>query len=310
VGNLTVGGTGKTPVVLYLLQFFQNKYPHYNFTVLSRGYKAKLSKVGAILPQNPNPILYGDEPSLIKKKFPNVQVMIGGNRVQTFRKYNVFHSKNHIVILDDGFQHVAICRDFDLVLLDANSPLGNGFTIPLGVLREPFFNLKRASAVLFTKINSENKEKLKPISEKINTVVPSVFSSHYQTKKIQVSRKVDQYVLVTGVGNPKDVLRSAKLSLNSESVELKAYSDHFEYSEKELLSLLTLYSETSNLKIDFITTEKDWIKISKFPKFLSELKSKNRNLYILELELSIEEETRFVTLVSDLVSTYEAKTVP
>lgn len=182
VGNLTVGGTGKTPFVQYLVRFFKETYPGYAITILSRGYKAAKTIEGAILPSGLEPSLYGDEPSQHKEMFPDVQVIIGRNRKKSFLLYNQIQSKNHIVILDDGFQHKFLHRDFDFVLLDANSPFGNGLTLPLGFLREPIHHSKRANAIVFTKLTLQNKQQLDPYKKNLSQsgVTVPIFHSSFQ----------------------------------------------------------------------------------------------------------------------------------
>lgn len=312
VGNLSVGGTGKTPMVLYLVEYFVKKYPQKKIIVLSRGYKAQLSRQGALLPLNPDPKLYGDEPSLIKSKFPGIFVVIGVNRYQSFRKFipsEVQNSKETIVILDDGFQHIQIQRDFDIVLLDSNAPLGNGFTIPLGILREPATHLTRADIIIFTKMNDSNRKKVEAVKSKLFPLNQTIFDSKISFQKIPVEPN-RPYVLVTGVGNPKDVLYTAKQVLNSERIQLRTFPDHHDFSEKDLDSLLGDKLDNNYETFSLVTTEKDWIKIAKFPKFLQSLKEKGLSFYVIQIGVQLEEESEFLSIIDRLVSTSEAKTDP
>lgn len=317
VGNLTVGGTGKTPFVQYLVRFFKETYPGYAITILSRGYKAEKSKEGGILSNGLTPKLYGDEPSQHKEVFPDVQVIIGRDRKNSFLLYNQIQSQKHIVILDDGFQHKTLSRDFDFVLLDANSPFGNGLTIPLGFLREPISHTKRADAIVFTKITSENKIHLKAhknvLSQKRISV--PIFHSSFQTEVKEVllnqnliqksfkSKLDSKYFLVTGVGNPKNVYETAKSTLISESIRTKFFPDHFEYTTESLLSLL------NEIKVDeiLITTEKDWIKMRTDIRFIEELRRKNITVLLLLIQVSVDEDKELKSMLAGLVSTYESK---
>ncbi|MCW7493940.1 tetraacyldisaccharide 4'-kinase [Leptospira sp. 2 VSF19] len=319
VGNLTVGGTGKTPFVQYLVRYFNQTYPSYAITILSRGYKAEKSKEGAILPNGLEPKLYGDEPSQHKEMFPDIQVIIGRDRKTSFLSYNQVVSKKHIVILDDGFQHKAIYRDFDFVLLDANSAFGNGMTLPLGFLREPIRNTKRANAIVFTKLTSQNKFRLDGYKKILtrNDVSLPMFHSRFQSSIHEVvinknltyhTNPVDsfsnlKYFLVTGVGNPKNVYETAKSILFSNSIKTKFFPDHFEYRSS---SLLVLLNEIQTDEI-LITTEKDWIKMRIDDTFLAELVRRKIRVFLILIQVSVEEEKDLKSMLAALVSTYESK---
>ncbi|MCW7508212.1 tetraacyldisaccharide 4'-kinase [Leptospira levettii] len=323
VGNITVGGTGKTPFVQYLVQYFQKTNKEYAITILSRGYKAKLSKRGAILPNGNSPNLYGDEPSEHKERFPSVQVIIGQNRIVSFSNHNQIQSKKHIVILDDGFQHNQIYRDFDIVLLDNNAPFGNGFTIPLGYLREPISHLKRANVIVFTKITESNvkefekgKETLKQLGIQLPTFGSSFQAEAYQihldtfeqtlipnNTQMQDASTSDRYFLFTGVGNPHHVLETTISTLNTNQIQHSFFPDHYEFEEKVLLSLLDGKDE----KTIFVTTEKDWVKVRTQNKFIEALKRKKIQLLVIRVDVVIKEQSVFESMLAHLVSTYEVK---
>ena len=161
VGNLVLGGTGKTPLVLYIAQFLlkQNKRP----AILSRGYKGTASGIINIVSDNNHILLdaasAGDEPRLLAEKLPGTPIIIGRKRSITGRfaldSYDIDH-----IILDDGFQHLALKRDLDLVLFSAGKLLGNGRVLPGGELREPLSALKRADAFIVTGIHAPGNEKI------------------------------------------------------------------------------------------------------------------------------------------------------
>ncbi len=312
VGNLSVGGTGKTPMILFLIEYFLKQYPQKKIVVLSRGYKAKLSQKGALLPTDPDPTLYGDEPSLIKSKFPGISVVIGINRYQSFQKFIPFeiqNSKDCLVLLDDGFQHIQIQRDLDIVLLDSNAPIGNGFTIPLGVLREPTSHLARADVIIFTKLNDKNRKKVENSKKKLIKWNQTFFSSQISFQKFPKEPN-RSYILVTGVGNPMHVLQTAKQALDSEDVILKSYPDHYGFSEDDLNLILEERLDKGKETLGVVTTEKDWIKISKFPKFMESLKEKGWSFHVIQIGVQLEEESKFFSILDHLVSTSEAKTDP
>ncbi|XDD47360.1 tetraacyldisaccharide 4'-kinase [Leptospira sp. WS39.C2] len=325
VGNLSVGGTGKTPFVQYLVRYFQRVNKDYVITILSRGYKAKKSEEGAILPDGNSPQLYGDEPSEHKNLFPNVQVIIGKNRRESFLRLNQFHSKKHIVILDDGFQHKRIDRDFDIVLLDTNAPFGNGYTLPLGFLREPISHLKRAQTIIFTKQTEKNKkqyEEGKLILKKFPFNLPT-FVSHFQAELNEINldslplpesfpmgiREIPpnieeaSYFLFTGVGNPNNVLETAISVLKTDQIQYRFFPDHFEFDEKVLFSLIPGKKSESI----FVTTEKDWVKVKTQTRFIEELNKRKIRLLVLKVQVVISEQSEFESMLAGLVSTYEVK---
>lgn len=329
VGNISMGGTGKTPFVQYLVRYFNAKNKKYAITILSRGYKAKLSKVGAILRDGFSPYLYGDEPSEHKELFPDVQVIIGKNRKESFLKHNQVHSKFHIVILDDGFQHKQIHRDFDIVLLDANGPFGNGQTIPLGFLREPILHLRRAHTIVFTKLTDQNKDKsIRAINilKQKQIPVPS-YTSHFLANLVQIDLNtlksnpvqlpVDQirqtkvldedandgYFLFTGVGNPKHVLETAESIIGKKINQHRFFPDHYEFEESVLGSIIGEVKQGTVL----LTTEKDWVKVRTKKGFLEELRKRNIQIFVIKIEVVVNEKESFESMLAGLVSTYEAK---
>lgn len=323
VGNITVGGTGKTPFVQYLVRYFQKTNKDYAITILSRGYKAKKSDEGAILPDGKSPHLYGDEPSQHKDLFPSVQVIIGKNRWKSFQTHNQIQSPKHIVILDDGFQHKQICRDFDIVLLDANAPFANGLTIPLGFLREPITHLKRAHSIVFTKLTEKNRNVIKLAKDILNKKqinVPesvSFFQSNLVEmnfdllqknvieKQVYLSKEKPNggYFLFTGVGNPRNVLETAESILGENKIQYRFFPDHYEFEESVLFSLIQNRLKDSI----FVTTEKDWVKVRTQSGFLETLKKQNIRLFVLKIEVVLAEEQKFGSMLAGLVSTYEVK---
>lgn len=149
VGNLSVGGTGKTPVVIAICRHFQRK--GFRVAVLSRGYGGTMSHAGGVVSDGETLFATtaqaGDEPLFLAKQLPGVVVLVGKDRRKTARKATEQFGCN-MLVLDDGFQYWQLRRDVDLVLLGATCPFGNGWTLPAGILREPPDHLKRAHALL------------------------------------------------------------------------------------------------------------------------------------------------------------------
>ncbi len=157
IGNLAAGGTGKTPMTIYMAQLVQRL--GYKPVVISRGYKGNAENTGGMVSDGKHLLMdynmAGDEALMIAKRLQNIPVLVGKNRhkssITAIEKFNP-----DVVILDDAFQHLKLDRDIDLVLLDHGSPLGNGHLLPRGILREPASALSRSDAVIFTR--SKNAE--------------------------------------------------------------------------------------------------------------------------------------------------------
>ncbi|MFP4668696.1 MAG: tetraacyldisaccharide 4'-kinase [Desulfobacterales bacterium] len=152
VGNITAGGTGKTPMTIYMAKLIQQM--GYRPAVLSRGYKGGAEKDGAVVSDGRSLLAdfqaAGDEPLLMACRLKGVPVLVGGDRYRSGMRA-VAEFDPDMVILDDGFQHRRLHRDFDLVLMDAKQGTGNGFMLPRGVLREPASGLRRADALVATR---------------------------------------------------------------------------------------------------------------------------------------------------------------
>ena len=161
VGNLSTGGTGKTPVVQWLAKSFADE--GVKAAIVARGYGGEYSGRGAIVSDGEKILLTsqqsGDEAFLHARSLRSTPVVIGRDRVAATRMA-IEKFAPEIVLLDDGFQYWSLARDFDLVLLDARRPFGNGKLLPSGRLREPQSALRRASGVLLTRADAANADEL------------------------------------------------------------------------------------------------------------------------------------------------------
>jgi tetraacyldisaccharide 4'-kinase len=153
IGNLTLGGTGKTPLTMWVARWYQQQ--GVRVAVLSRGYGARPAARCRVVSSGHGPLLAwqeaGDEPYLLACALPGVPVLIGKDRYGTGR-YACEQFGAQVVILDDGFQHHALQRDLDIVLIDASNPFGSGTLFPRGILREPLRALRRAHAIVLTRV--------------------------------------------------------------------------------------------------------------------------------------------------------------
>lgn len=165
IGNIVAGGTGKTPVTLFLADFFQDNF---QVAILSRGYKSKAEKLSHPILVDPifhHPHECGDEPFLLAKRLPNSLVFSGPNRLASSHaaaKYGV-----DVIILDDGLQNRRIARDFDIVVIDSRDPFGLGHYLPRGLLRDDIKSLRRAHIIILN--NIKNKEDFDSLKQRVST---------------------------------------------------------------------------------------------------------------------------------------------
>lgn len=290
VGNLTVGGAGKTPVVDFLVKEIINQQK--TCAVLSRGYGGRDSSSLQRVVMNEaiarDPKIIGDEPYVLASKNPTVPIYVGRNRglgaVLAKRWDNP-----ELLILDDGYQHLQLGRALNLLLIDAERGLGNGHLLPLGALREPAHHWQRADAILLTKSNLGFSDRvLHQLSKDLNVCCP-VF--HFQYNPVGI-RRLDgkqfiaphqlankRVLLSCGIAQPDGFVLALK-QLNAEVIALEAFRDHFSYSKRNIASLL---QKKHQHRPDFwITTEKDAVKLERHGE-LSEA------LWVLEMQVTADE---------------------
>jgi len=261
IGNITTGGTGKTPLVIWICRFLQNK--HVSCTILTRGYKARgTSDEGRAT---------RDEPVILIESCPEAKVIVNPDRVAgAAEAVNKFDAK--VLVMDDGFQHRRLGRDLDIVTIDATRPFGYGKMLPAGLLREPLITLKRANAVVITRCDQTTEAKLTQIEEKLQKVNPNmiiarsihaaVYAKSTNDKEISLEELKDKKIFAfCGIGNPEAFLNTIK-ALGPELVGSKVYNDHHHYTDD---CLADIYRQAAHLKADLIlTTQKDWTKITPF----------------------------------------------
>ena len=290
IGNLTVGGTGKTPAACMLAQWAREK--GYRVAILSRGYRGSYKHKVLIVSDGDK--LYagaeeaGDEPVLLAKKLPRVPIIVSKRRYDG-GLWAHHHYGIDFFILDDGFQHRALKRDLDLVLLDGERPLANGYLLPRGPLREPVSALNRAQALILTRCNEvtlSSEEANKLVSNGLEKLVfrsshipeEIVFPVHNKTYKPDfISSK--RVIGFAGIGNSES-FREVLIQLDAEIIDFKNFRDHHRYSQKEIDDLIKMNEEN---KGDFIvTTEKDWIRLENMKLNYSKLAYLSITFSILE----------------------------
>jgi tetraacyldisaccharide 4'-kinase len=288
VGNLVLGGTGKTPTVQHLARLLLKQ--GYRPAIISRGHGGKAADAVNIVSDG-NKILLsaisaGDEPYMLAESLPGVPVLTGFRRIfpcrQAISQFNA-----DIIILDDGFHHLSVARDIDLVLFDGTALAGNSRVFPGGPLREPTASLKRCNAFLLTGKNSANEERIKRFSELLQIKFPGkpVFNS-----------SLDSYELIESNGKISEILSSERFfgfcgianparfekSLADKEIKLcdfSALKDHVSYNQALVSHLCKKAAECGAKKL--VTTEKDFVKLRDFDFQLP--------LYVLHIQYKFEQ---------------------
>ncbi|MDD3375405.1 MAG: tetraacyldisaccharide 4'-kinase [Candidatus Omnitrophica bacterium] len=275
VGNITLGGVGKTPLVRLIAKMFQRH--GLKSAILTRGYMAK----GMV----------SDEAEMLKTQLKDVPVLVGANRYQVAQNFLETNTTD-VFILDDGFQHWRLFRNFNIVAIDATRPFGNFFLIPRGILREPMDSLKRADIFVLTKTDL-GKENLKTIYQKIKQFQPTaaiVETIHSPVSLVNINNYGDKrnlfdlagnsVCLFSGIGDPRSFEESAK-SLKIAIKKHFIFMDHHKYS-KDDIERIVHYCRAHNIKT-IITTQKDAARLKELLYlFLREL-----DVFILEVEMKI-----------------------
>ncbi len=263
VGNLSVGGTGKTPCVEYLVRNLESKFK--NISIVSRSYKGKLSapqKVDLSLKNAAE--IFGDEPCMLQKKLPQCQVWSGPSKSATAAQA-LTAGPPDLFVIDDGFSHLKLKRHFDLVLIDATATDIEMELLPVGRFREPFSALNRASAVVITKSDLVANDRLFHISNLItsNSIVSdeNIFLAE---SVLQASGLNPNDILFVFCGLAKPI--SFKKSLEDRKFlihEFKSFPDHHQYVTMELDNILESYKKAKiNIPtIKLVVTAKDFVKL-------------------------------------------------
>ena len=263
VGNLSVGGTGKTPQIEYLIRLLKENY---KIAVLSRGYKRKTEGY-LLLNYSHSAEDVGDEPLQYFKKFTNISVAVDANRVAGITKL-IEDKSPEVVLLDDAYQHRKVKGSFYILLTKYDDLFVDDFLLPTGSLRESRRGAKRADVILVTKCpenlskDAQNRviQKLKKYQKKVFFTTISYNDKTSGRSEVLIEDLKDYDVLlVTGIANPTPLLSF----LNNKKVNFKhlKYSDHHHFSNQEIDFIKDEYSKLSSSKKIILTTEKDYVRL-------------------------------------------------
>lgn len=305
VGNISVGGTGKTPHVEYILRLLT---PRYRVAVLSRGYKRKTrGLIEATLEHTAEDI--GDEPLQIKRKYPEIRLIVNGNRVKSMEYLMSLDEteRPEVVIMDDGLQHRYLRPSYRIMLVDSSNLLSDDYLLPEGKLREPAKARYRMDCIIFTKCSP----KLKPIEQRglirsmalypyqkvfftsinyrfdalplVMRLAPSQDTEDKAT--LNLTQTQVPVLLLSGIANPKPLIDA--VSNQTRIVGELHYPDHYNFTESDLTEIK---SEYERLKLEYpqliiLTTEKDALRLSSLLNILPE--SVQEDLYYLPIRITI-----------------------
>lgn len=259
IGNLNLGGTGKSPMVEYLLEVLIKKY---RVAVLSRGYKRK-TKGFKLLSGSETAAEVGDEPLQFKLKYPQAQVAVDENRQHGIQKLREQEVPPEVILLDDAFQHRKVKAGLNILLTTFNALFYKDLILPSGNLREPKRGAKRANIIVVTKcppdISIEKRNQirhgLKPESHQSVFFSSISYSEEIRNKKkATIISAIENFTLVTGIANPKPLVEHLK-SKNLDFEHL-AFPDHHHFTVSEL--------EKIKNKAPVLTTEKDYMRLKDF----------------------------------------------
>ena len=306
VGNLTVGGTGKTPHTEFLIEHLSRQY---NVAVLSRGYKRKTKGFVEATPQSSYRKI-GDEPKQIKLKFPDIPVAVCEKRVEGIRRLRARHPEINLVILDDAFQHRRVEPWVSILLMDYTRPVYRDHFLPLGRLRDGKRQMKRAQIVVVSKCPPEVKPIDLRVVRKELDLYPYqglYFSRPVQGALIPLFPEHDQpmpkpgtnVVAMAGIANPK--IFFGQLADQFKVYKTIVYPDHYAYKIRNLEKLEKMLSVAPPDTI-VVVTEKDAVKLSSRKKIPLSLQ---RKLWFAPIEVSFlnDGECRFIRQLNEYVRT-------
>jgi tetraacyldisaccharide 4'-kinase len=306
VGNLVVGGTGKSPMVEYLVQLLRKDYP---VATLSRGYKRKTT--GYALANNRSTALeIGDEPMQFFLKFPDVAVSVGEKRLEAIPQLLHDRPETRVIILDDAFQHRAITAGFNILLVECGNLFTRDWYLPTGDLRDEKRSYKRADIIVITKsppeMTEEEKqnviEEIEPMENQDVFFSTIKYGSPYHIvtgERTKITEEME-VLLVTGIANPRPLKKL--LQDTAGTYYLMPFNDHHIFTIDDFREIVKRFkSITSGTKI-IVTTEKDAVRLIKFENELKELP-----VYVIPIEqrFLFGEEGKFNELVRSFISNFK-----
>lgn len=302
VGNLTCGGTGKTPAVQTICRMLQSQ--ERKVVILSRGHGGSAS--GPTVASDGESVLcdssqVGDEPILLARSLPGIPIVVGKDR-RASGKLAIDRFAPDVIVLDDGLQYWQLRRDLDVVVLNALRPFGSGFVFPMGDLREPKRGLRRAGVVLLTGTGSLSDSQLDPVRAVVNRLAPGApaFAANHRPVCIReaasdAEREPDwisdrKVFAFCGIGRPDSFLALLR-SLDASIAGNIVFADHYRLSDRDITAIIDGAAACDAEVI--ITTEKDLARLDE---------RRIPNLHTLAVKLEIENESDFAQYIANRIN--------
>jgi tetraacyldisaccharide 4'-kinase len=302
IGNIALGGTGKTPMVEYIARYIKSE--DHSVAILTRGYARESSGMrvlnGARAGEAANVNShreYGDEPLMLARALPDVPVIINKDRYEG-GQWAERELGADVLVLDDGYQHLALARDLNILLLDATDPFGAFEMAPFGRLREPLYGIKRADAVIITRADRpfDQGQTSAIIKYFCGDKVPVmyVYSSITRLRHLETDMVYDaeqfagwNAAVMCGIGNPR-AFADDILQFGMNIVSENFFSDHHDFTQEDMEQVTRAARETGADAI--VTTEKDAVR-------LEALKHGDVPIYAAQLEIQSDDEVRLKSLL-------------
>lgn len=276
VGNITAGGTGKTPIIAELIEWCTEQ--EIKVGVISRGYKGSFQGVVKVEPKQTGKgaNYYGDEPFMLARRYPQVPIYLAAKRIEAARRLEKNEAVD-LIIADDAFQHRKMGRTYDVVVIDMTEPMENYLPLPVGRAREPMESTRRSHFIILNKVNLGRASDLIIVLKALNrcwkgmgeSEKPRLIESTYSLKKIVKPdspevlwmKSSDPVLLVSGIGNPQ----SFEKMMNDEGITYTQHlilPDHYKYDEATVSVIQEKMKSSGATQI--VTTEKDYVKLKEF----------------------------------------------
>lgn len=290
VGNLSTGGTGKTPMIEYLIRLLKEDY---RIATLSRGYK-RTTEGFILASETDNATTIGDEPFQFYSKYKDIHVAVDADRRSGISKLRALNPKPEVILLDDAFQHRKVKAGVNILLTPYSEPFYSDIVLPTGNLREPRMGYKRADIIIVTKCPERlSDEEKKQIRDKISpSTNQPVFFSHIKYGDKVMSNHSEKtltslsaFTLVTGIANPAPLVKHLKD--NGLEFDHLVYPDHYNFKPNDL--------EQLKAKSLIVTTEKDFVR-------LNSNKDLSERLFYLPIEFVIDKDEEFNTKIRSLIT--------
>lgn len=288
IGNITVGGTGKTPHVEYLIELLSAKL---NIATLSRGYGRKTKGFGYALTTSAA-FEVGDEPLQIKIKYPSIRVAVDADRVNGISRLLKENAKLDAIILDDAFQHRWVKPGLSILLIDHNQMITKDYFLPMGRLRDSIKEKRRADIVIVTKcpedLSQDQKSSIKR-ELKLNPKQSIYFTTIKYGDPVPVFNQFGTHLelnkgkeifALAGIANPTFFF--SYLENKSNLIEKHTYPDHYSFTRKQIYSIFDTYLITESINKAIVTTEKDAARLRGIPSLGDELM---KSLFYIPIEV-------------------------